>query len=78
MAIVLTATGVAGFLEAISAAFAFESVTTSAWAEIAAVASTAQRGAIHMEGRLNMVSPRSTNCQAGKLRRANAEVLKEP
>jgi hypothetical protein len=55
MAIVLTAMGVAGFLEAISAALAFESVTTSARAEEAAVSSNSVRGAIHGHARLNIV-----------------------
>ena len=58
VAIVLTATGVAGFLEAMSAALAFEAVTTSAWADEAAVSSPTARGAIHKQDRLNtVVSP---------------------
>src|SRR6266480_3124309 len=48
MAIVLTAMGVDGILEAISAAFAFESVTTSAWTHGAAPSiTTAARDPIH-------------------------------
>ena len=49
MAIVLTAIGVDGIVEAISAAFAFESVTTSAWAHGAAASIIAARGPIHAE-----------------------------
>src|SRR5687767_11582918 len=47
MAIVLTAGGVPGSFDAISAAFAFASVTTSAWAP-AATASITTRSPIHV------------------------------
>ena len=57
IAIVLTATGVAGFLEATSAAFAFESVTTSAWTHVAAASITAASGLI----RARRLPPSLTN-----------------
>ena len=47
MAIILTEIGVDGILDAIAAAFAFESVTTSAWAYGAAARITAVRMPIH-------------------------------
>src|SRR5262249_39221661 len=73
MAMALTATGVAGFRDAMTAAFSFASVTTSAWAHgTAANATTAESHRTARSGstRVFMVCPSSSSvrpaprCQA--------------